>query len=265
MGGNLLLTHIRLSTIFDTLFVCICVHFFSLLCFCKNVNAIKIIIIKKSLSLVLDRLWVAGLTLKRSKCNFGLSSVTYLGHIFSSTGMLPDPKITDAIDNWPTPSKIKEVQQFLDIASYYRRYIPQFNTVATPRTSCWKRELPSCGMCTVNSHLKHLNNAAVLAYPDKEFQLFTDASHTGLGAVLQQSNKISAYKSRTLTRSEKNYGTIQKERLALAYAMKEFQHISFTDILLYLQTTSLYNSYNHRKWKESYAGGLWQFKTLTSP
>ena len=74
-----------------------------------------------------------------------------------------------------------------------------------------------------------LTQAPILKYPDftpsaKQFHLYTDASATGIGAVLEQSGHVIAYMSRTLTKSEQNYSVIQRECLALVYALKQFRH-----------------------------------------
>ena len=71
--------------------------------------------------------------------------------------------------------------------------------------------------------------APILKYPDfsstaKPFQLFTDASATGIGAVLEQSGHVVAYTSRALSSLEQNYSVIQKEGLAVVHALKQFCH-----------------------------------------
>ena len=81
---------------------------------------------------VFHRLHSAGLTLKGSKCHIGMHSVSYLGHTFSASGMAPDPKKTQAIEQWPTPGNAKAVHQFLGLASYYRCYIKNFANIAAP-------------------------------------------------------------------------------------------------------------------------------------
>ena len=86
-------------------------------------------------------------------------------------------------------------------------------------------------MCQTSfEQLKYfLTHAPILKYPDfstsaQSFQLYTDASATGIGAVLEQSGYVIAYASRTLTGSEKNYGVIHRECLAVVYALKQFRH-----------------------------------------
>ena len=72
---------------------------------------------------VLDRFKMAGLKLKPSKCHFISQSVEYLGHLITPQGISPNPNRVSAIKEFPTPKSLKEVRQFLGLASYYRRFI----------------------------------------------------------------------------------------------------------------------------------------------
>ncbi len=87
---------------------------------------------KLHLQEVFQRLAEAGLTFRGKKCCIGMSEVAYLGHVFSSSGMAPDPKKVQAVQDWPTPTDATTPQQFLGLASYYRRYIYGFADIAAP-------------------------------------------------------------------------------------------------------------------------------------
>lgn len=142
---------------------------------------------------VFDRLTAAELTLRGKKCHIGMTTVSYLGHTFSETGMAPDPQKVQSVHDWPTPTDSKAIRQFLGLASYYRRYIHRFADIAAPLhavtkkgvTFVWTQEC-IVAFATLKNHLLR---APVLTYPKftpdaSEFVLQTDASAVGLGAVL---------------------------------------------------------------------------------
>ena len=185
------------------------------------------------LAVVLSRLKDAGLTLRGHKCKIGLTKVHYLGHVFRTEGMAPDRGKVQAVKDWPVPSDASEVRQFLGLASYYRRYVLNFANIAAPLHQLTEKGTmyswtPECD-ASFNALKKQLTQAPILAYPKfgsgaGQFVLATDASNTGIGAVLEQEGRVVAYASRTLSKSEKNYSVIQKECLAIVYATKQFRH-----------------------------------------
>ena len=75
---------------------------------------------REHLDIVFNCLLDAGLTLRGEKCHSGMSSVQYLGHVFSAAGISPDPKKVRVMVDWPTPTNVREVRQVLGLASYYR-------------------------------------------------------------------------------------------------------------------------------------------------
>ena len=77
----------------------------------------------------------AGLKLKLKKCQFMKKSVQYLGHIISRDGIGPDPKTIEKIANYKTPISADKVRSFLGLAGYYRRFFPNFGSIAQPLTA----------------------------------------------------------------------------------------------------------------------------------
>ena len=145
-----------------------------------------------NLQVVLERLRQAGLKLHPSKCHLLQHKVTYLGHVVSAQGIAPDPDKTDKLNLWPVPRSAKEVQQFLGLANYYRCFIRDFASLAKPlhrltetgREFTWTLESNQAFQVLKQK----LISAPVLALPNwsEAFVLDTDASETGIGAVLSQ-------------------------------------------------------------------------------
>ena len=147
--------------------------------------------------------------------------------------MAPDRGKVQAVKDWPVPLDASEVRQFLGLASYYHRYVLNFANIAAPLHQLTDKGTmyswtPECD-ASFNALKKQLTQAPILAYPKfgsgaGQFVLATDASNTGIGAVLEQEGRVVAYASHTLSKSEKNYSVIQKECLAIVYATKQFRH-----------------------------------------
>lgn len=185
------------------------------------------------LETVFQRLRDAGLKLKPRKCHLFKRSVLYLGHVVSPDGISTDPEKIKVVEDWPVPTSVKEVQSFLGLASYYRRFIGGFANIARPlhqltekgREFIWTNECD----CAFSELKEHLLTAPVLAYPDpeKSYILDTDASNVGIGAVLSQEvggkERVIAYASRALSKPERNYCVTRRELLAVVVYLKHFR------------------------------------------
>ena len=185
---------------------------------------------------VFSRLRKAGLCLKPKKCSFLCDQVVYLGHVISKKGIAPDPAKVQKVRDFPAPTDVSKLRQFLGLASYYRRFVPAFAKIAAPLHSLTKKSSTFCWTCTCDTafcKLKELLcDAPVLAYPrfgpSEEFVIETDASTVGLGAVLAQKQPDGtvhpiAYASRSLQPAERNYGISELETLGLVWAVKHFR------------------------------------------
>ena len=185
------------------------------------------------LKMVLMRLKEAHLKLHPKKCQFFKKSVAFLGHVISNNGVSTEPDKINAIVHWPTPTNLAEVQSFLGLASYYRRFIHKFAEVAAPLHRLQEKGIPFfwSEQCNVafETLKRRLSSAPVLAFPQpgNMFILDTDASESGIGAVLSQNQdgveRVISYGSRTLTKSERNYCVTRKELLALVYFLRHFR------------------------------------------
>lgn len=188
----------------------------------------------KVLGEVLGKLQSAGLTARPTKCEVGKLEVEYLGHKVGGGIMSPVSDKVTGITAMKVPTTKKQVRSFLGMCSYYRQYIPDYATIASPLTdltkkSCpnkveWKElhqnsfeKLKSCLSDKPVLSLVNLNN---------EFILQTDASESGLGAVLLQEvkgeRKPVAYASRKMSKAERNYSVIERECLGIVWALKKF-------------------------------------------
>jgi hypothetical protein len=122
------------------------------------------------LRLVLTRLRDHQLYAKFSKCEFWLTKVQFLGHVLSAEGVAVDPGKVKDILNWKPPISVLEVQSFLGMAGYYRRFIPDFSKVAKPIMELLKNQTkfiwsPECEKA-FRILKKSLTTALVLAQPD---------------------------------------------------------------------------------------------------
>jgi hypothetical protein len=138
----------------------------------------------------LEKLWAHQLYAKFSKCEFWLQEVSFLGHILTAEGVVVDPEKVTAVANWKRPTTIIEIQSFLGLAGYYRRFIEGFSKIAKPMTKLLQKDqdfdwTPACerSFCELK---RRLTTAPVLPLPDihKDFTVYCDASRRGLGCVL---------------------------------------------------------------------------------
>ena len=230
-----------------------------------------------SLKTVFQRLREIDVKLNPSKCQFAQTSVKFLGHKISASGIATDDGLTRAIRDFPTPTTLKQVRSFVGLAGYYRRFVKDFAKIARPLHSLITKvhekfpkdaskgeKKPLGGLWTEEcdrafTELRHaLSSPGVLAYADysKPFILETDACEKGLGAVLSQKGedgvvRVVAYASRTIRKSESNanYSSLKLELLALKWAITEKfrgyllgnQFVAYTDnnALVHLKTAKL--------------------------
>lgn len=183
---------------------------------------------------VFEKLREAGLKVKPKKCSIAHRRLQYLGHIVDADGVRPDPANVEALTNYPQPKNVKQIQQFLGICGYYRRFINDFASLAKPLTALIHKNAKWewSSQCT-DSFIKlrsYLLQYPLLRHPDfsKPFMIYTDASAFGIGAILKQLDDkgkevVVSYASRTLSRPEQNYSATERECLAIIFAVKKFR------------------------------------------
>jgi hypothetical protein len=182
------------------------------------------------LHVVLQRLREHHLYAKLSKCDFWLKEIKFLGHTISQKGIAVDPDKVQEVMNWKPPTTVRQIRSFLGLAGYYRRFIPDFSRIAKPIKELLKKgaKFEWDQKCEDAFHTlrQHLTTAPVLAQPDnnKSFDMYCDASGTGLGCVLMQDNRVIAYPSRALRPHEQNYPTHDLELAGVLHALEMWRH-----------------------------------------
>jgi hypothetical protein len=206
--------------------VCVVIYLDDILVFSRNADDHA-----HDLRRVLSRLRQHRLYAKPSKCLFAQSSVPFLGHVVSATGIHTDPSKISSLTAWPQPQCAAQLASFLGLANYYRRYVHNFSTVASPLYDLLKRpdhtKFTRGSTAKASQHQRRLSSKPstqpwtdtqwtqlhtlafttlktalssppALAYPDPQlpFHISADASNTGVGAVLWQHSDTSNTRAR---------------------------------------------------------------------
>lgn len=187
----------------------------------------------KNLKSVLQRLQDVGLKVKLEKCQFFKPEVEYFGHIISKQRLSPSPNKVDAIVNAPAPCNVKELQSYLGLLNFYRRFLPNNSSTLRPlhlllmagKKWSWGKEEKQA----FAESKKLMTTAPILVHYDskKDLLLTCDASPYGVGAVLAHigSDGVErpvAFASRRLLPAEQNYSQVDREALALVFGVSKF-------------------------------------------
>jgi transposase InsO family protein len=189
---------------------------------------------RERLRIVFQRLRDAGLKLKPSKCFLLQKSVGFLGHIVSEEGIEANPDKICAIVQWPIPLCVRDVRAWLGLTGYYRRFVKDYAQIVQPLTELLSPSKPFIWSQEAQTSFESLKNALtsppILVMPTigDTFTLDTDASDKSIGAVLSQNQngieRVIAFASKTLSKSERNYSVTRRELLAIIYYLKYFRH-----------------------------------------
>lgn len=183
-----------------------------------------------------EKLQKANLTINYEKSKFFRNELKYLGYVVNSKGLHVDPSKVEAILNIPTPTNKKEVKRFLGTASWYRRFVPNFSSIAGPLNKLtssgkkatsfkWTKEADE----SFNKLKDCLISAPILKCPnyDLPFEVHTDSSDYGVGALLTQTldgvEYPIAYMSKSLSAQERNYSVTEREALAVVIALEHWR------------------------------------------
>ena len=207
----------------------------------------------KRLERVFSRLKHHGLKIKPAKCSFFQTQVKYLGHlVVAGEGVKPDPDKISAVQDWPQPTTVTELRSFLGFTGFFRKFVHRYSSVASPLFAYLKGtgdknkvkaktrniSLDAAAVSAFLTLKTKLTEAPVLQFADfsRPFIVETDASGTGLGAVLSQvqedgTKAVIAYASRSLRpaeRNDRNYSSFKLELLAVRWAVCQ----AFRDYLM---------------------------------
>ena len=160
--------------------------------------------------------------------------MTFLGHVITREGILPDPDNLAKIANWPVPWNVREVRGIIGLGNYYRRFVKDYSKRVQPLVSLTKKNTPFKWTQECQEAFEDLKRALlgpdIMSFPtdDGLFILDTDASDETIGAVLSQvqlgREKVIAFGSQSLGKSERNYCATDRELLALKYFVQYYKH-----------------------------------------
>ncbi len=184
---------------------------------------------------VFRRLNEAQVTVNPDKCVFGQSALEFLGHRVDEHGIRPLESKVASIRDFPAPRSKTQLQRFLGMVNFYRRFIPHCAQLTLPLTNLLrlsKREfaMTAESLKSVDAIKSALAQATLLAFPNPSarLSLMTDASTSAVGAVIHQSvgNDVQplAFFSRKLQPAETRYSTFSRELLAIFLAVRHFRH-----------------------------------------
>ena len=180
------------------------------------------------------------MVLNQEKCEFGKKEIEILGHVISGRGIKPLESRVEAIKNFINPRDVKELQSFLGLVNYCRKFIPDLSIISKPLYDATQKQLEpaevkkmlrseSC-VDALKKIRDSLSHETLLTIPNRRepFILTTDASNIGVGAILSQiqdgSEKIVAFYSSVNNKAEARYSTTEQELLAIVQAIKNFRH-----------------------------------------
>ena len=176
----------------------------------------------------------SGAKFKKSKCVIMQPKIEYFAFVLDRHGIHLSPAKVQAIFEVRDPQNRSELQSFLGLVNYYRKFISNMSTLVSPLNQLLSKDTPWCWIPGCKDPFQALKDtpasSSLLAHssPKLEVQLAVDASPVGLGAVISHitedgTERPIAYASRSLTKAERNYSVIEKEALAIIFGIRKFQ------------------------------------------
>ena len=169
-----------------------------------------------------------GVKLNKKKLKLLCKEIPYLGHLVTEEGLKPDPEKVEAVQKMPRQENVKAVRRFCGFVNYLAKFLPHLADLLEPLQQLTHKDVPWQWNhehdAAFNKLKQMITEAPVLKYynPDEELTVQCDASEGGLGASLMQGGQPVAFASRSLTDPETRYAQIEKEMLAVVYALQKF-------------------------------------------
>ncbi|GBN25984.1 Retrovirus-related Pol polyprotein from transposon 297 [Araneus ventricosus] len=176
-----------------------------------------------------------GLEINFNKSHFLKKRIEFLGHVVDDGKIFPSTLKTKAVLNFPEPANLKQIHSFLGLTGYFRKFIPNYSTIARPLSDLLKKDrkfkFREEERISFNQLKLMLAEKPVLRIynPNYETELHTDASLEGYGAILMQKSPDDKnfhptyYMSKKTTDAEKKYSSYELEALAVIEAVKKFR------------------------------------------
>jgi hypothetical protein len=185
---------------------------------------------KQHVRKVLDILRKNQLYAKKEKCELFRTEVSFLGHCVSGDGISMEADKIKSVLEWPVPTDVEQIQKFLGLAGYYRKFVKNFSSICTPISELLSKHIQfkwtERQQKAFETLKQAMTSAPILALPDPSipYTIKTDASSFAIGAELSQGGKPIAFLSHKLNPAQRNYATHEKEQLAIVSALTDWRH-----------------------------------------
>ncbi|GBG60223.1 hypothetical protein CBR_g3466 [Chara braunii] len=176
----------------------------------------------------------AGFKVALEKCQFFLTTISFLGHVVTDKGLQPEPQKVAAVRDAPMPTTITQVRTFLGLASYYRRFIKGFTAIEGPLTNLLRKDQPLISTPECDQAFSKLKAALISAPvlirpdPEKPFVLITDWQPEAISAILAQVGlsgleSVVEYASKFVPACKRNYAAPTGECYAALWGISHFR------------------------------------------
>ncbi|XP_059053675.1 uncharacterized protein LOC131847961 [Achroia grisella] len=165
------------------------------------------------------------ITLNKDKCNFGSETINILGYTIENNVVRPDKERLKPLLSMPAPTDINSLKRVLGMFAHYSKWINNYSEKISNLATNNSFPLSRDAEISFESLKKDIANAALIAIDDTQmFTVETDASEHALAATLSQNSRPVAFFSRSLTESERNHSSIEKEASAIVESLRRWRH-----------------------------------------